>query len=245
MKLSIKKGPAKQALLTPYHDHQKPVMKDSNNVQNDNSEAARTISYESVPSASNSVNWADSEMLLRKAFETDINQGIELMFRWYYRPLCSHAIRYVYSKEIAEDIVSDIFFKFHAEELFKNIQISYRAYLFASVRYNAFNYVKAETKRNTSIEQAEFIAAESDQQPDHISQYEELYKDVEAAVNSLPLKRRKIYIMHRFEGKKYQDIATELNLSLRTVEAHMYQALRHVRSIIKTKWFFLLLSFIQ
>ncbi len=187
----------------------------------------------------------DSEMLLKKAFETNLNEGITLLFRWYYKPLCSHAIRYVSSKEIAEDIVSDIFYKFHAEQIFSSVDTSFRAYLFTAVRHRAFDYVRAEMKRNTSIQYADFVALQPDEQPDHITQYEELSKDVENAINTLPVKRRRIYVMHRFEGKKYQEIASELNLSLRTVEAQMYQALHQVRKIIKAKWFFLLLIFIQ
>jgi len=74
------------------------------------------------------------------------------------------------------------------------------------------------------------------QSPDSITQYEELYHDVENAINAMPLKRRQIYVMHRFEGKKYQEIATELNLSLRTIEAHLFQAMRQIRNTLKDKW---------
>ncbi|WP_138484688.1 RNA polymerase sigma-70 factor [Dyadobacter bucti] len=187
----------------------------------------------------------DSEVLIKKAFETNSNQGIELLFRYYYRSLCSHAVRYVSSKEIAEDIVSDVFFKFHSEQTFLDVKTSFRAYLFTSVRHRAFDYVRVELKRSTSMQFAEFIPIQPDQQPDHITQYEDLYNDVENAVNSLPLKRRRIFVMHRFEGKKYQEIAAELNLSLRTVEAQMFQALHQVRSIIRDKWFVLLLAFME
>jgi RNA polymerase sigma-70 factor (family 1) len=188
---------------------------------------------------------ADSEMMLKKAFEMDLNQGMELLFHWYYRPLCSHAIRYVSSKEIAEDIVSDVYYQFSADQIFHNVQGSYRAYLFTSVRHKAFDYVRREMKWSTSLQNADYVAIQSEQQPDHVTQYEELYSDVENAINTLPLKRRKIYVMHRFEGKKYQEIAAELNLSPRTVEAQMYQALKQVRKIIKAKWFLLLLGFLQ
>jgi RNA polymerase sigma-70 factor (family 1) len=187
----------------------------------------------------------NSEMLVKKAFEQDASRGIALLFQWYYRPLCSHAIRFVSSREIAEDIVSDVFYKFHSEKLFEGIQSSYRAYLFTAVRHRAFDYVRTEMKRATSIQHAEYVEERSDQQPDHITQYEDLYKDVENAINSLPVKRRKIYLMHRFEGRKYQEIATELNLSLRTVEAQMYQALHQVRKMIRDKWLLVLLLFIQ
>lgn len=187
----------------------------------------------------------DSEILIRKAFESNVNQGIELLFRYYYRPLCSHAVRFVSSREIAEDIVSDIFFKFHTEKIFLVVKTSFRAYLFTSVRHRAFDYVNMELKRTSSMQVAEFVAIKPDQQPDQITQYEDLYNDVENAVNSLPFKRRRIFVMHRFEGKRHQEIADELNLSLRTVEAQMFQATHQVRAMIRDKWFMLLLIFLQ
>ncbi|CAG5000446.1 hypothetical protein DYBT9275_02465 [Dyadobacter sp. CECT 9275] len=187
----------------------------------------------------------DSEILIKKGFDTDVNLGIELLFRYYYRPLCSHAVRYVSSKEIAEDIVSDIFYKFHAEQAFLEVQTSFRAYLFTSVRHRAFDYVRVEMKRNAPMQYAEYVPIQPEQQPDHITQYEDLFNDVENAVNSLPLKRRRIYVMHRFEGKKYQEIARELNLSLRTVEAQMYQAMHQVRKMIRNKWFLAFLVFLK
>lgn len=177
----------------------------------------------------------DSEMLLRKVFEINTSQGIELLFRWYYRPLCSHAIRYVSSREIAEDIVSDVYYKFHTDRIYRSVETSFRAYLFTAVRHRAFDYVRVEMKRSTSLDQASLLAGQFHQQPDQIAQFEDLYQQVEDAVNSLPPKRRKIYVMHRFEGKKFQEIADELNLSLRTVEAQMYEAVHQVRKIVRAK----------
>lgn len=185
----------------------------------------------------------ESELLIQSAFKTDPAKGIELLFRWYYRPLCSHAVRYVSSKEIAEDIVSDVFYAFHSEEQFVVVQTSFRAYLFTAVRNRAFDYVRSEMKRTTSLKQAEYIPIQVSQQPDSIIQYEDLYHDVLKAINALPVKRRKVYIMHRFEGKKYQEIAAEMQVSMRTVETHMYKAIHEVRKFLNERWLVLLLCF--
>lgn len=178
----------------------------------------------------------DNELFLRKTFEQDVNAGISLLFRQYYSMLCSHAVRYVSSKAIAEDIVSDVFYEFQVDQRYQTITTSFRAYLFTTVRNRAFDYVRAEMKRPTSLDKATLIPANINQNPDSITQYEELYHDVENAINTMPLQRRKIYIMHRFEGKKYQEIADELNLSLRTIEAHIYQAMHQIRNTLKDKW---------
>ncbi len=187
----------------------------------------------------------DSELLIRRAFTQDADAGVSLLFQHYYQPLCSHAVRFVSSKEIAEDIVSDLFYEFHVKRLDQAISTSYRAYLFTAVRNRAFDYVRVEMGRSTSLDRAEWFPLRSDQQPDIITQYEELYHDVESAINSMPVKRRQVYVMHRFEGKKYAEIADELQLSTRTVEVHMYRAIHHVRDLLKDKWLVVLLLFIQ
>jgi RNA polymerase sigma-70 factor (family 1) len=186
----------------------------------------------------------ESELIIRNALESDTAKGIELLFRWYYVPLCSHAVRYVSSREIAEDIVSDVFYQFHSEETFRKVETSFRAYLFTSVRYRAFDYVRAEMRRSTSLQQAEYMPIGEDQQPDNLTQFEDLYHDVLRAIHDLPVKRREIYMKHRFEGKKYQEIAKEMDLSLRTVETHMYQAIHQVRKFLSNRWLALLLSFL-
>ncbi len=185
-----------------------------------------------------------SEALIRKAFAENPNEGIKRLFHCYHALLCSHAVRFVSSKAIAEDIVSDLFYEFHSRELYLSITTSYRAYLFASVRNRAFDYVKREMRRNNSLESASHVSIQPAQEPDSITQYEDLYHDVEAAIDAMPVKRRQIYIMHRFDGRKSRDIASELGVSVRTVEAHLYQALRQIKEQLSTKWFLLLLLFL-
>ncbi|WP_229599778.1 RNA polymerase sigma-70 factor [Runella slithyformis] len=183
----------------------------------------------------------DPELMIRKAFEANADAGIALLFQYYYPLLCSHAVRYVSSKAIAEDIVSDIFYEFHSEHLYRTVTTSYRAFLFTAVRHRSFDYVRSEMRRSTSLDSANHYLSPSTSEPDSIIQYEELYHDVEHAISTMPLKRRQIYVMHRFEGKKYQEIATELNLSLRTIEAHLYQAIRQIRTSLKDKWLIMVL----
>ena len=185
----------------------------------------------------------DSELLIHKTFEKDYDAGIELLFRWYYAALCNHAIRFVSSKEVAEDIVSEVFSALYLQKPLYKQKTSFRAWLFTCVRNKAFNYVRLELRRKFPIDSVERMEA-PDQLPDEVTEYEELYHDMQNAVNALPTRRRSIYIMSRMEGKKHEEIAVELGISVNTVKEHMSQALRQIRSALKDKWSMLISLFL-
>jgi RNA polymerase sigma-70 factor (family 1) len=185
---------------------------------------------------------ADKELFIRKAFEADPQAGCELLFRHYYPALCSHAVRLLYSKAIAEDLVSEIFYQFYWKKTYLDITSSYRAYLYKAVRNRAYNYLQAEINQSTDVAAYEHLPDAQSQQPDAMVQYEELSQHVEAAINALPPQRRKIYLMHRFDNKKYAEIADELQLSARTVEVQIRKASHFMRETIAKKSVLLLIG---
>ena len=95
-------------------------------------------------------------------------------------------------------------------------------------------------QRQTSLENADLVSISENLQPDSITQYEDFYRDVQKTIDEMPVKRRQIYLMNRFEGKKPQEIAEELTISDRTVEAHLYQAYKFLRAALREKWLVIL-----
>lgn len=176
------------------------------------------------------------EVFIRKTLAANPEQGMELLYLRYYQPLCTHAVKFVRCRQVAEDIVSDIFYGFYKKRLFEHITESYRAYLFKSVRNRGYNYLRWELEKKTPLEEDCSFNAPEYQQPDLITQYEELYQDVEKAIESLPLQRRSIYLQFQFEGKSMKEIAKDLLVSTRTIETQIYRARQAVREHIREKW---------
>ncbi|WP_246859426.1 RNA polymerase sigma-70 factor [Spirosoma sp. KCTC 42546] len=202
---------------------------------------AQPVLGEAVESMDEKTVGNDSELFIRRTFNESPQKGCELLFRRYHQALCSHAVRYVYSKETAEDLVSDVFCKFWKTKAYESVTSSYRYYLFRSVRNEAYNYLRLEFQQLDDLETANVQESAFGQRPDQIIQFEEVLHRVEAMVESLPPQCRKVFLLSRFEGKKYQDIATELGLSIKTVEVHIGKALSTVRKGLKDHWLLALL----
>lgn len=178
----------------------------------------------------------DDELFIRKTLADNPRQGVELLYKRYYQPMCTHAVKFVGSREVAEDLVSEIFFSFYSKDTFLEINTSYRLYLFRTVRNRAYNYLRWDLSRKAELSEAAQKPILKEQQPDQISQFEELYHDVEEAVNKLPVERRRIYLMRKFDGMKYQEIADELHLSVKTVDVQLNRANQFVRGQLREKW---------
>lgn len=168
----------------------------------------------------------DDELLIRRAFQTNPDAGCDLLFRRYYQPLCSHAVRYVYSRMLAEDIVADLFQVFWQKRVFERITVSYRAYLYQAVRRNCLLYLQREAGRTVSQE----LLSDAEQLslttlPSEQVQFDELTGQIEAIINGFSPAVRQVFLLSRFEGRKNREIADELQISLKTVEAHITKAL--------------------
>jgi len=183
------------------------------------------------------------EQLIWHALKKDSSKGMELVFRRYYQPLCSHAVRFVGSKEVAQDIVSDLLAHFYDQKLYLTITSSIRSYLFKAVRNRGFNYLKFDLARKGDLASSPEPRIAETYQPDSITQYEELYQDFEKAIETLPSQRRKIYLLFQFEGKSMKEIAMGMELSVRTVETQLYRSKIAIRHLLKDKWLIFTLVF--
>lgn len=175
----------------------------------------------------------NNEHLVRAAFGQSPQQGFETLFRLYYQALCSHALRFVYTKEVAEDIVGEVFYQLWKTGSYATVQHTYRTYLYAAVRNRAYNYLRDELtghRRPESLDQFDDATGQAET-PQTLIEYDETVQRIEQAIQTLPPQCQRVFLMSRFEGRRNQEIADELGLALKTVEAHMARALGQLRRV--------------
>ncbi|MCF2443923.1 RNA polymerase sigma-70 factor [Dyadobacter sp. CY345] len=183
----------------------------------------------------------DDERILRETFAVNPKMGCSLLFCRYYESLCSHAIRFVHSKEIAEDIVSELFASFWQERSFDHVTCSYRAYLYKAVRHRAYNYLRWKVQLTEPLDSVSLTTASKIVNPDDALLYSELHIKVEWIIQQLPPQCRRAYLLKRVEGMKYEEIAAEMHISIKAVEALVSRALLRLRAELRDNWFLVFL----
>jgi RNA polymerase sigma-70 factor (ECF subfamily) len=162
------------------------------------------------------------------------------LFKEYYICLCSYARRFVGRKDIAEEIVSETFFKLWENRKKIIITNSVKSYLFKAVANNSFLYLRELKKQEiltgyfgeTSFENIGFDEIPEDT-ADQWFQNEDISLRIEEAVNQLPQQQQKAFRLKRFQGKKNYEIAEIMGLSLKTVEMHLSKAMLNLRQKLK------------
>lgn len=176
------------------------------------------------------------EAFLHRLFQQDPRRGCEQLFRKYHANLCNHAIRFVYAKDIAEEIVAEVFANFWQNQAFNHIDISYQAYLYRAVRYRAYNYIRFELNRTTTLDTAAFKRETPAPKPDELLHYHDLCRKVDGLVQQLPPQCRRAFQLNRLEGKKYAEVAHELNITVSAVERLISRALAKLRVELQRDW---------
>ena len=176
----------------------------------------------------------DSELFIRRAFGQNPAKGYELLFKRYYSPLCSHAARFVYDRQIAEDVVVDVFAQFWQQRLDQSVAVSFRAYLFTMVRHRAFAHLRQEFGRETPTNNLPDMEPDNPSiSPLQVLQFNELHLRIDEIIRSASPHSQKVFVMSRFEGEKNGQIAEDLNLSVKTVEGHITKVLALLRQVLR------------
>ncbi len=186
----------------------------------------------------------DKEIISDKEIIRGLKEGEEntyvYLFNEYYVRLCAYSQRYVGRKDVAEEIISEIFFNLWENRRKLAIKTSIKSYLFKAAVNNSLYFLRKLDKENklkeffsdTDISNIEFGFS-----PEEISEQSILKSNIsekiEEAINALPEQQQKAFRLKRFEGKKNKEIANIMGLSIKTVEMHLSRAMLKLRKDLK------------
>ena len=158
------------------------------------------------------------------------------LFELYYRDLYFFARKFLENREVAEEVVQDVFIALWENRDVLIIEKSIKSYLFASVKNRSINYLKSK------INNINFVNINNADSESHILitdqplELEELDNLIQKAVSSLPPRCREMFHLSRNTEMTYQEIADALDVSKETVKSHINEAIKKIKAFLNKHW---------
>ena len=168
-----------------------------------------------------------------------IAKGDEIAFRelvQHFTPLLApYILKFTKSKEKTQEIVQDIFTQMWLSRESLSQLKDFRRYLYVASRNHALNAIRnmmREERRHLKWLQDQPSSSEGNDSQQDYSPYLGL---VEEAVGQLPEQQKKVWILCRVKGKKYQEAAAEMGLSRETVKKYLQYAQASITKHVQEK----------
>ena len=169
-----------------------------------------------------------SERQLQERIRAGDESAFDTVFRSHYADLVRMAESVVRERALAEEVAQEVMLELWRRRESLHVEQTFRAYLVRSTRNRALNHVRHQRV----VEREAAIAAinlQSSPSAEDEMLGSELEQAVRAAIDGLPEKIREVFQLSRDHGVKYSEIAGTLEISVKTVEKRMGQALAQLR----------------
>lgn len=147
----------------------------------------------------------------------------------YWKKLYSDAYKRLKSKELAEEIVQEVFTGLWIKRNRLQINTTVGGYLHTAIGHRIIDQFRKETIRSKYKEAFKVWHSEVDNSTENDIMLKELTTTIEKEVSQLPDKCRSVYELSRKEHKSNKEIALQLSISEKTVENHLTNALKRLR----------------
>ncbi len=150
------------------------------------------------------------------------HMDMESLYKLYYRPLCMYAMHYLEDEMRVEDVVQDCFIKFWEKTRSEKIDHP-KSYLYMMVRNSCLDILRKEPTRSETLKSIE------NQEDEQLKEDSFMEARLWTAIDSLPTRCRRVFLLAKRDGKSYEEISDELGISINTVRNQVSKALKILR----------------
>ena len=177
--------------------------------------------------------------------KADDESAFQDVYGQYWSGLYNAAYNHIRSREVAEEMVQDLFATFWLKRALITIHTSLQAYLYTALRHQIYDYFDKQAVRQRAYEQLAYLDADTSHITEQTVDYDALQERLCQAVEHLSQPTQTVFRLSRYEYLSIAEIAGQLNLSSKAVEYHLTKALKFLRgqlrefiAILLLVWFY-------
>jgi RNA polymerase sigma-70 factor (ECF subfamily) len=177
-----------------------------------------------------------SDQELHSRVQEGDRRAFERLFRRYYDELCAYVESQIGTPEAAEDLVQNVLLSLWRRREQLALQKTIKAYLYGAARNESIKFRKHRKVRDRW--QGEKRRGRNGGRADASSPLEDverkqLKRAMQKSVDALPERRREVYVLSRQHGLTYNEIASVMDISPKTVDNQMVEALKFLRKRLR------------
>ncbi|SHN21329.1 RNA polymerase sigma factor [Mucilaginibacter sp. OK098] len=177
-----------------------------------------------------SETYTDSKLL--ELISKDDRAAFTELYNRYWDKIFAVAMHRLDDEHEAEEVVQEVFLSIWQRRESIQLTHTFATYLSVAVKYKIINHLARQQRKQQHIDYLAITAPYTEDSTGQWLSEKELQQQLEQCVSMLPEKCRIVFLLSREEGKTNAQIASELNISEKTVEAHMTKALRTLRKTL-------------
>lgn len=175
-----------------------------------------------------------SESEIRTLLDRLLDSKPDLVFMQLYNLCYDRFFRiayfYTHSEVWSQEIVLDAFMKLWEKRDSLHLIVNIEDYCFILVKNTSLNYIAKEERRNSHFTDVAADPAGKESSPEERYIEEELFAIYVKALDQLPTRCREVFIAIKEEKKSYAQVAGELQISVKTVDAQLQKAMKRLRT---------------
>ena len=171
--------------------------------------------------------WGDGDLL--SALQQSDRQAFAEIYERYWEPLHRVATRKLGSSEAAEEVVQELFVTiWQRRETLRIDQLD--RYLFSALKFGIIDLIRTQAVHKRFVHFVETTATDVDQRTEDTLAMQDLTRSIERVLTHLPEKTQQVFRLSRFDCLNIPEIAARLGTSEKTVQYHLSNALRTLRT---------------
>ncbi|WP_220399530.1 RNA polymerase sigma factor [Filimonas effusa] len=177
-------------------------------------------------------------MQLQRGHEPAFNA----LYKAYSKPLYMRTLRLVKNKNVADELLQEVFIRLWNSREQVNPEKSFQSYLFTIAQHIIYNYFRKAASDNRLMETLLLRHPGHYLNIDQLLENKETHQLLYRAIERLTPQRKLVFCLCKLEGKSYEEVSRIMNISVATVNSHMTQALAFLKAdLLKNREFLLLL----
>ena len=178
-------------------------------------------------------NTSDEARLL-KAWKGGDDKAFDEIYHQYHPRLYGFTLRMVKSREVAEELVQDVFMKVWNNRQQTDEDRCFQSYVYTLTKHHLFNHLRKQQPRTVRLQETLLSPMNAHNETEQgliNADYEAFYQ---RALATLPPQKRQIFELNRHHGMSYQEIARTMRIYDKTIEFHMRGCLKMFRQYLRT-----------